>query len=99
MMKDSPLFTLNWQDALRGLIVAVGTPILLAIERVIDAGKMDFSWKTLAMAGLGGGVVYLIKNFFTPAAATKTTTTTPDGTVTETKITTPEVTVKVPNNG
>lgn len=65
-MEQSKLYSINWRDALRGLIIAVGTPVLIAIERVIDAGKMDFSIKSLVMAGIGGGVAYLIKNFFTP---------------------------------
>lgn len=64
-MKTSPLFTINWRDAVKGLVLAVGTPVLLAVERLLDAGKVDFSWKTLAMVGIGGGVTYLIKNFFT----------------------------------
>lgn len=64
-MKQSKQFSINWRDVSKGLIVAIGTPVLLAVERVIDAGKMDFSWKALLMAGIGGGVTYLIKNFFT----------------------------------
>lgn len=64
-MEQSKQYSINWRDALRSLIIAVGTPVLIATERVIDAGKMDFSWKALAMAGIGGGLSYLLKNFFT----------------------------------
>lgn len=66
-MKTSPLYSINWKDAIKSLVIAVGSPVLVAVERVIDAGKMDFSWKSLAMIGIGGGVSYLLKNFFTPA--------------------------------
>lgn len=64
-MEQSKQYSINWRDAIRSLIIAVGTPVLIAAERVIDAGKMDFSFKTLAMAGIGGGIAYLLKNFFT----------------------------------
>lgn len=70
-MEPSKQFSINWRDAGRGLIIAVGSPVLVAVERVIDAGKMDFSWKTLAMIGIGGGVTYLVKNFFTSPQAGK----------------------------
>lgn len=63
-MQPSKQFSINWLDAGKGLIIAVGSPVLVAVERIIDAGKMDFSWKSLAMIGIGGGVTYLLKNFF-----------------------------------
>lgn len=65
-MKTSPLYSINWRDIAHGLIIAVGTPVLVAAQRLLDAGKIDFSWKTLAMAGVAGGVSYIIKKFFTP---------------------------------
>jgi hypothetical protein len=70
-MEQSKLYSINWRDALRGLIIAVGSPVLVAAERIIDAGKMDFSWKSLVMIGIGGGITYLVKNFFTSPAAGK----------------------------
>jgi len=66
-MQPSKLYSINWRDAIRGLIIAVGSPVLVAIERTIDAGKMDFSWKSLVMIGIGAGCTYLVKNFFTSA--------------------------------
>lgn len=63
-MEQSKLYSINWRDAAKGLIIAVGSPVLVAVERIIDAGKMDFSWKSLAMIGIGGGITYLLKNFF-----------------------------------
>ena len=66
-MKTSPLYSLNWRDAGKGLLIAIGSPVLVALQRYLEAGKVDFSWKALVMIGLGGGATYLIKNFFTPA--------------------------------
>lgn len=64
-MNQSSLYAINWRDALRGLILAIGTPVLVAVERQLDAGKIDFSWKSLAMIGVGAGLTYMTKNFFT----------------------------------
>jgi hypothetical protein len=72
-MQQSKIFSLNWADALKSLLIAIGTPVLVAVERIIDSGKMDFSWKSLAMIGIGGGVTYLVKNYFSPPATTPPT--------------------------
>lgn len=63
-MEQSKQFTINWRDAAHGLIMAVGAPVVLELTRLVQAGKMDFSWKTLAMVGLSGGLTYLAKKFF-----------------------------------
>lgn len=67
-MQQSPLYTINWRDISRGLIIAIATPVAVAMQRLLDAGKMDFSWKALLMIGIGGGLSYLVKNFFTAPA-------------------------------
>lgn len=94
-MKQSPMFQLNWNDLLKGLIMAVLTPMALLVEQTIETGSMTFNWHSIAIAGAAGFMAYIIKNFLTPSAPTQTTTTTPDGTVTEKVINTDSVAVKV----
>lgn len=63
----SKQFSINFQDIGKGLIVAIGTPILLIIQQSIAANSLTFNWKEIVMAGIGGLTTYLLKNFFTPA--------------------------------
>ena len=63
----SKRFSLNLQDIGKGLILAIGTPVLVIIQQSISAGALVFDWKLIGMAAVGGGVSYLLKNFFTPA--------------------------------
>ena len=75
-IKLSKKFTLQGSDFLRGLGMAIATPVLVALQRLIDAGKVDFSWKALLMMGLGGGIAYILKNWLVePAKVTITTDT------------------------
>ena len=64
-MKDSDFLSLGVKDILRGLLIAILTPILVLIQQSIEAGNLVFEWKSLLIAGVGGGLAYLIKNFFT----------------------------------
>jgi len=70
----SKKFTLQGGDFLRGLGMAIATPVLVAVQRLIEAGKVDFSWKALLMMGIGGGVAYLLKNLVLEPATVKVTT-------------------------
>lgn len=67
-------FTLNIRDLLKGLLMAILVPVLYIIQSSIAAGEMTFNWKQIAFAALGGGVAYILKNFFTDdiSAAKKT---------------------------
>lgn len=64
-MKDSNFLSLGAKDILRGLLIAILTPVLVLIQQSIEAGNLVFEWKSLLIAGVGGGLAYLIKNFFT----------------------------------
>lgn len=64
-MKDSNFLSLGVKDILRGLLIAILTPVLVLIQQSIEAGNLVFEWKSLLIAGVGGGLAYLIKNFFT----------------------------------
>lgn len=64
---NSNLFKLNWMDLLKGLLVAVIGAILTAVYTAIQAGTLSFTWaffQPVLITGLGTGVAYLIKNFF-----------------------------------
>ncbi len=66
-MKTSNLYTLDLQDAGKGLIVAVGGAVVAAIESSLNAGTFTFNWRQIGMTALAAGLAYLVKNFFTPA--------------------------------
>jgi hypothetical protein len=66
-MKTSSLFSLNFQDLAKGLLVAAGGAVIAAIETSVQAGQFSFNWKTIGGVALAAGLSYLTKNFFTPA--------------------------------
>lgn len=61
----SDFLKLNFNDILKGLLMAVLAPVIVIIEQSVTSGVLTFDWKTIGLAALGGGVGYLIKNFFT----------------------------------
>lgn len=56
-------FTLQGRDWLRGLIVAVITPVVVIVQQSLDAGVLTFDWKSMGMAALAGGLSYITMNF------------------------------------
>lgn len=54
------------RDLLRGLLMAVLTPVLVIVQQSIEGGELVFNWKAIGIAAVAGGVAYLIKNLFTP---------------------------------
>lgn len=63
----SKQFSLGWRDILRGLIMAVLTPVVVIIQQSIESGVLTFNWKTIGISALAGGAAYIIKNVFEPA--------------------------------
>lgn len=63
-MKSS-LFRLNWHDLLKGLVIAILTPILVLIQAYFATGKLDIELDSILAVGLSGLIAYLLKNFFT----------------------------------
>lgn len=63
----SKLYSLDKNDLLKGLLMAVVTPCLVIIQSSLDSGTLTLDWKNIGMAAVGGGVAYLLKNFFTPS--------------------------------
>ena len=62
----STQFTLNWRDALKGLIVAVITPVFTILIDSINQGHLNFNWKAIGVTALGAALAYLLKNFLSP---------------------------------
>lgn len=63
-MKESKKFSLNWRDVTKGLLVAAGTSVAVFIQECLDKEEWVWDWKSVLMAAVGGGLTYLIKNFF-----------------------------------
>lgn len=66
-MKTSSLFSLNFKDLAKGLLVATGGAVIAAIESSLQAGSLSFNWRSIGGVALAAGLSYLGKNFFTPA--------------------------------
>lgn len=61
---NSKFLSLNGKDILKGLLMAVLTPVVLIIQQSLEAGNLTFNWKQIGMAAIAGGLAYLVKNFF-----------------------------------
>jgi len=66
-MKTSSLFSLDFKDLGKGILVAVGGAVIAAVESSIQAGSLIFNWKAIGGVALAAGLSYLVKNLFTPA--------------------------------
>lgn len=64
----SKKFALNAQDLLKGLLVAVLSPVFTIMYTSFSAGSLTFDWKAIATTAGSAALGYLMKNLFTPAA-------------------------------
>ena len=62
----SKQFSLKQRDAIRGIIIAILTPVIVIIQQSIKANIWVFNWEDIGMAAVGGGFAYLVKNFLEP---------------------------------
>lgn len=60
----SKIFTIDRLDILKALLIALLTPVLVIVQSSLDAGNLSLNWKSIAMASIGGGLAYILKNFF-----------------------------------
>lgn len=67
-IKLSDFLTLNMQDLIKGLIVAVLGAATTTIYSLIQSGPID--WDNVWKVSLAAGLSYLIKNFFSPQPET-----------------------------
>ena len=63
----SPLFSLNWKDALKGVLVAAVSAALTGVYNALTVVPPHIDWKQIGVVGITAGVAYLVKNFLTPA--------------------------------
>lgn len=61
-------YSVSTKDVLKGLLVAVITPVITIIMTSVNAGQLTFDWKAIGIVALAAGLAYLVKNFFTPSA-------------------------------
>lgn len=61
----SDFLKLNFNDILKGLLMAILTPVVYVVQESLSLGILTFDWKAIGVSALAGGVAYLIKNFFT----------------------------------
>ena len=65
----SSFLSLNTQDLLKGLIMTVGGAVFTMVAQTIQNGQFTFDFIAIWHTGIAAGVVYLSKQFFTPAKA------------------------------
>lgn len=73
-MKQSNFLSLNWRDFLRGLVMAILTPVATFILNSIDHGEWTLNWHLVYLSAVGGALSYILKNLGTkPDSAQKLT--------------------------
>lgn len=60
-------FTLKLNDATKGLIVAVITPVITIAINSLNEGLLTFNWKNIGVTALTAFLAYILKNFLSPA--------------------------------
>jgi len=60
----SKRFSLKLRDYLKGVLLAVLVPVLVAVQQSLEAGHFEFDYLYLAKVAVGALVGYLLKNFF-----------------------------------
>lgn len=70
----SSIFSINWQDAIKGFIVAAISAPLTLIYTSLDAGTFTLDWKKIGLIAATAGLSYIVKNFLTPSTVVSTNT-------------------------
>jgi len=70
-MKTSNKYTLDLQDAAKGLIMAIGAAVFALIAESVQKGQFTFDLTAIWHTAVAATVAYLGKNFFTPAKVVK----------------------------
>lgn len=65
-MKKSTFLSINFQDFIKGLVVAIGGAVVAIIAPSIQDGSLTFNWTTIWHTAVAAGLSYLAKNLFTP---------------------------------
>lgn len=65
---NSTIFTLNSNDFLKGLIMAVLSTVITVVYQTVEAGSLIFDWKAIGTMALTTALAYIMKNLFTNSA-------------------------------
>ena len=65
MEQKSKLFSVDFKDAAKAVVMAGLFSAAQIIETSLDAGSLAFNWKAIGIAFVSGALVYLVKNFLT----------------------------------
>lgn len=63
----SKIFSLDWLDAAKGLLMAALAAGFMTAQELLDKGVDIFDWHLVGKAAVSGFLGYLIKNFFSPS--------------------------------
>lgn len=67
-MNQSKLFSLNWKDGLKAILMAALGAAIMVLYTAIEPGGQglnEYTWKEAALAALSAGLGYIIKNWLT----------------------------------
>jgi len=62
---QSTFLTLNNNDFLKGLIMAVLSTVITIVYQTVEAGSLMFDWKAIGTMALTSALAYIMKNLFT----------------------------------
>lgn len=62
--KTADRFDLSKNDFLKGLLMAVGTPVIAVLLATVQSGGWDFDWNMIGTTAVSAFLMYLGKNFF-----------------------------------
>lgn len=56
------LFELSKSDLVKGLVMAVLTPVVGYVLQILNSGSLELDWKKLGLLAITGLLSYLLKN-------------------------------------
>jgi hypothetical protein len=62
---QSTFLTLNNNDFIKGLIMAVLSTVITIVYQTVEAGSLVFDWKAIGTMALTSALAYIMKNLFT----------------------------------
>lgn len=69
-MKQSNFLSLNFQDFIKGLLMAVGGAVMAIVLPSLQNGSLTFDWTTIWHTAIASALAYLGKNLFTAPSKT-----------------------------
>lgn len=61
--KTADRFDLSKHDFLKGLLMAIGTPVIAVLLATVQSGSWDFDWNMIGTTAASAFLMYLGKNF------------------------------------